>query len=165
MKIVDIANEIYEEAGNPTSTSIPAIAFWIRAKVGTINNLLFEDFAITDDTKEIIDPSGNEITPEAVAVIKQIYRIYDYQLQLQQNLNAISGGETLLQVVDNGSSITRLNRNELAKTLAAIRKTEMEALNTLVNAYRSRGSTPQGIIGDDTVPGHYPSSSATYRRD
>ena len=40
MKIVDIADEIYRELGEPTDNSIPPIAFWIRTNLGTLNNYL-----------------------------------------------------------------------------------------------------------------------------
>lgn len=164
MKIVDIANEIFEDAGSPTNTSIPAIAFWIRSKVGAINNLLFEDFSISADTFEILDPSGAEITPEAVAVIKQLYRIYDYEKQIRDMMNALAN-DTLLSVKEfDGSSFTRVNRNEVAKTLAAIRNTEIKSLSDLVTAYRGRTTAPQGIVGDDFVQGVYPSTAAYYRR-
>jgi len=34
MKIVDIADEIYRELAEPSTISIPSIAFWIRSNVG-----------------------------------------------------------------------------------------------------------------------------------
>lgn len=157
MKVVDIANEIFIEAGSPTDTSIPAIAFWIRGKVGAINNLLYESFVIDDTTLEIFKDDGSEISPEAVAIIKQMYRLYDYELQIRSNMNALST-DSILRVEDQGSSVTKVNRNEVSKTLAAIRKDEQAAFNILINAYRNRVSTPSQVAGDDTTPGFYPGS-------
>jgi hypothetical protein len=162
MKVVDIANEIYSEAGNPSTTSIPAIAFWIRAKVGAINNLLFESFTIDDTTFEIKNANG-EISPDAVAIIKQMYKLYDYEVQIRANMNALLT-DSILRVEDQGSSVTKINRNEVSKTLQAIRKDEITLLNQQVNAYRSGSSLPSQVAGDDTVQGSYPPFSVYYRR-
>ena len=48
MKIVDIADEIYRELGEPSTISIPAIAFWIRSNVGELNNRINTTFKIVD---------------------------------------------------------------------------------------------------------------------
>lgn len=163
MKVVDIAQEIYIDAGSPTTTSIPAIAFWIRGKIGTINNLLYESFTISSDTYEIFGDNGEEISPEAVAVIKQMYRVYDYELQIRSNLNALAT-DSILQVEDNGSSVTKVNRNSVSQTLASIRKNEIEQLDNLVTAYRSRSAEPSQVAGDDTVEGIFISSFDYVRR-
>lgn len=152
MKVVDIANEIYIDAGSPTNTSIPAIAYWIRGKIGTINNLLFEDFIINDGF-EIVDGGGDEIPIEAVAIIKQMYRLYDYEVQIRNNMNALAT-DSLLEVTDNfgGAGFRRINKNEVSKTLITIRKDEINAFNNLVTAYRMRGTSPVQVAGDDTQP-------------
>ena len=38
MKVVDIATEIFEELGQPDYLSIPAVSFWVRNKIGSLNN-------------------------------------------------------------------------------------------------------------------------------
>lgn len=151
MKVVDIANEIYIEASSPTSTSISAISFWIRGKVGAINSLLCEDFTIDDNTQEISNCSG-AISIDAVAIIKQMYRLYDLQLQVANNMNAIAN-DSLTSVQDNfgGAMFTRVNKNEVAKTLLSMRKDEMTMLNTLVGAYKINRGRPAQVAGDDTV--------------
>ncbi|MFY7816379.1 MAG: hypothetical protein ACOVRK_14450, partial [Chryseobacterium taeanense] len=60
MKVVDIAYELYMEIGEPDDTSIPAVAFWVRANIGALNNYLFSDFQINSNF-EVVDGSGNEI--------------------------------------------------------------------------------------------------------
>ena len=52
MKIVDIADEIYRELGEPSSLSIPAISFWIRSNVGELNNRLNTAFKIYDHDRK-----------------------------------------------------------------------------------------------------------------
>ena len=61
MKIVDIADEIYRELGEPSSISIPAISFWIRSNVGELNNRINTTFKIVDYGSEAYEFSGSFI--------------------------------------------------------------------------------------------------------
>lgn len=151
MKVVDIANEIYMDEGSPTSTSVPAIAFWIRGKVGEINNLLFENYVI-NASYEIVNESGAEITPEAVSIIKKLFKVYYYDVQIRGFMNAITT-DSVLEVTDNGSSVRKVNRNEVSKTLSVLKKDEVLQLQQLITAYRLKGSTPSQVTGDDTISG------------
>lgn len=153
MKIVDIANEIFIEVGSPTNTSIPAIAFWVRGKVGEINNLLFEDFAINGDY-EIVDGGGVEIPIEAVAIIKKIYKIYDYDIQVRTNMNALAL-DTILEVDDMGQRVKKVNRNEVSKTFVTLKGMEQNVLKDLITSYRLRKASPSQVTGDDIFPGIY----------
>lgn len=153
MKIVDIANEIFIENGSPTTTSIPAIAFWIRAKVGWLNTMLFETLSVNPNY-EISNDNG-EISLEIVSIIKQSYRVYDLEVQIRSMMNALAT-DSILSVKDNlgGTSFTRVNRNEIAKTLATIRKQESDFLQVMIDAYRSLMSAPSQVAGDDTLAGY-----------
>lgn len=155
MKVVDIANEIFIDSGEPSNTSIPAISFWIRGKVGWMNTLLFEDMYVTDSL-EIYDGGGSEISLEMVSVIKQSYRVYDLQLQINSSMTSLLS-DGILSVSDNlaGTSFTRVNRNEIVKTLIMLRKDEMKYLDTMVHAYRSLKSVPSQVAGDDTYSGAF----------
>ena len=64
MKIVDIADELYRELGEPSSISIPAISFWIRSNVGELNNRINTTFKIVDYGSEAYEFSGSFISPE-----------------------------------------------------------------------------------------------------
>ncbi len=156
MKVVDLANEIWIEMGEPSSTSVPAIAFWIRGQVGQINSLLFEDFEIQEgDEYNIVDGGGTEISINAASIIKKLYLIYDYDLQIRSQMNALAS-DTLLSFKEaDGSSFTRTNRNEISKTLASLKKDEMAALKALISAYRANKASALQVAGDDTVPGIY----------
>lgn len=154
MKIVDIANEIYLEAGSPTDTSIPAIAFWIRSKAGLINTMLYEEMSVSP-TLELVNSNGTEITPEIVTIVKQFYKIYDLEVQIRKMMNALAT-DSILSVKDElgGTSFTRVNRNEIAKTLILVRKDEITLLNQMIDSYRSLTSQPSQVAGDDTMAGY-----------
>ena len=64
MKIVDIADEIYRELGEPSTISIPAISFWIRSNVGELNNRINTTFKIVDYGTEAYEFSGSFISPQ-----------------------------------------------------------------------------------------------------
>ena len=59
MKIVDIADEIFRELGEPSTISIPAIAFWIRSNVGELNNRINTTFKIVDYGADAYEFSGS----------------------------------------------------------------------------------------------------------
>jgi hypothetical protein len=155
MKVVDLANAIYLEIGSPTDTSIPAIAFWLRGKIGWMNTTLYEDFFL-DSALEIHNASrnNNEMSIEAASVLLQYYKVYDIELQIRKMMNALAM-DGVLEVQDNlgGTSFKRVNRNEVAKTLVLIRKDEMQLLKDVINSYRSLTSQPSQVAGDDTMSG------------
>ena len=63
MKIVDIADEIFRELGEPSTISIPAIAFWIRSNVGELNNRINTTFKIVDYGPDAYEFSGSFVSP------------------------------------------------------------------------------------------------------
>jgi hypothetical protein len=63
MKIVDIADEIFRELGEPSTISIPAISFWIRSNVGELNNRINTTFKIVDYGSEAYEFSGSFVSP------------------------------------------------------------------------------------------------------
>jgi hypothetical protein len=167
MKVVDIANEIYIEQGSPTTTSIPAIAYWVRAKAGLLNTMLYEDFVVNDGL-EIINGDGSEIPTTVVSIVKQMYKVYDLEIQVRNLMNALAS-DGLIEVTDNlgGTSFKRVNRNEMAKTILQLRKDELKVLADLIDSYRSLTSQPSQVAGDDTTPGYhqlYPAYPLMVRR-
>ena len=153
MKIVDIANEIYRELGEPSTTSIPAIAFWVRSNIGALNNYLNESFTI-NDSYEIVDPNLAEINIQAVAVLKKMYSIHDYDLKIRANIYSITTSD-IISISDKGRSITKVNKNEVTKAVTSLKNEEEKNLQALVVAYKNRDSTPIQVVGDDTVVGSY----------
>jgi hypothetical protein len=152
MKVVDIADEVFRELGSPTDLAITAIAFWVRTNIGELNNLLYSNFALNSTTLEIKDECDEEVSPEAVAVLKKMYYIHNYDLEIKKNLISIST-DSIIEVSDQGSSVRKINRNEVSKTLSGLRKQEIDTLNRLVAAYRMRKSEPRQVAGDDTIAG------------
>jgi hypothetical protein len=164
MKIVDIANEIYIDNGSPTDTSIPAIAFWVRGRIGALNVMLFESFYIDPLTQEMVDPdTGAPVEYEVVGILKQMYRVYDLEVQIRKTMNALAN-DTVLKYEDQGTTVVRVNRNMMAQTLHQVRKDEIELLKDMVGRYvlGSKEHFPLQVAGDDTIGDYYGDNLSWY---
>lgn len=149
MKIVDISNQIHTELGSPSDLSIPAIAFWVRANVGTLNNLIHENFLVKVDSLEIvIGIEQHEIDAEAVSIIKKMYKVHHYDLRILANLTSITN-DSILELSDSGHTIRKINKNEVTKALAAIKAQESIELKNLIHSYISRCAKPAQVIGEN----------------
>jgi len=160
MKVVDIADEIYRELNSPTDLSISAIAFWVRTNIGELNNLLFSSYVLKSPSLELVDECDDAISIEAVAILKKMYSIHFYDLQIKKNIVSLST-DTILEVSDQGSSVKKVNKNEVSKTLTTLRKQEIETMRNLVTAYRLKGAEPRQVAGDDTIAGDYGKDDTT----
>ncbi len=157
MKVQDIAQEIYMELAEPSSLTIPAIAFWVRSNVGALNNYLDTNFKINDSTLEIeqYDTTSKttiQIGRQEKAVMKKMYMVHHYSLKLRETLGAASSDPTI-EVSSDGARVRKINRNELSKTYAQIKKEEYAELQDLINGYKSWIFNPVQVAGDDTVEG------------
>ncbi len=160
MTVATIADEIYKELNSPTDLSVSAISFWLRTNIGELNNLLFTSYSIDSSTSEIVDADDVQITMEPVSILKKMYSVHYYDLQIKKNIVSLST-DTILEVSDQGSSVKKVNKNEINKSLTTIRKQEIEGMKNLVTAYRLRNSEPRQVAGDDTVAGDYSAPDST----
>ena len=163
MTVAAIADEIFKELGSPTDYSTSAISFWVRTNIGELNNLIMANYSV-NSSQEIEDDcdTPNEITKEAVAILKKMYKIHYHDLEIKKNLISIST-DSIIEVRDQGSSVRKVNKNQVTLALANIRKQESNDLTDLVTAYRSRSSEPRQVAGDDTVEGEYHRNDTTTR--
>ena len=92
MKVVDIADEAYRELGSPTDLSIPAIAFWLRTNLGSLNNHINTSFAVNTTTYEVeqetTDTEGTsvtiEIAEEEKSILKKLYMLHYYDSKINR---------------------------------------------------------------------------------
>ena len=158
MKVQDIAQEIYRELDEPSDLTIPVIAFWIRSNVGELNNHLDTAFKINDTSLEIERFDTNTSTRilidrEAKAILKKMYMVHHYGLKLREILGA-AASDPLVEVTSDGARVRKINKNELGKTYAQVKKAEYEELLQLIAGYRKFSFTPIQVAGDDTVEGN-----------
>ena len=74
MKIVDIATEIFTDLDQPSTTSIPAIAGWLRNNIGKLNILIASTYAINTNTLEFDADLGET----EKAIYKKLYNIFAF---------------------------------------------------------------------------------------
>lgn len=152
MTITTLATELYLDIGSPTYTSIPAIAYFLRGKIGLLNVMLYEEFSVDESSLEVVNSDGSALSTNAAAVLKQMYRIYDLEVLTRSTLNA-AATDSIISVTDNlaGTSFQRHNKNEISKTYSSLRKDEIKALQDMVASYRILNAKPSQIAGDDTI--------------
>lgn len=158
MKVVDIADEIYSDLGSPSSLSIPPIAFWIRTHIGELNNHIHTAYVINATTLEIEqakpDSTMESIGLDETSVLKKMYTVYYYDTKIRYNIGAAEQ-DTVIEVSDGGSSVKKINKNEVVKSLTSLKRQEYIELQKLINGFKISRSEPRQVAGDDTVAGEY----------
>ena len=71
--------------------------------------------------------------------------------------------DSVIQISDLGTSIRKVNKNEIGKTYNQVKKQEQEELNRMIAAYKISASAPRQIAGDDTADGYYGDSQGSKR--
>jgi hypothetical protein len=150
MKIVDMAQELYFELGQPTDLSVPAISYWLRNNIGILNNRLNKDIIVDDNTLELYPNLGEA----EKSIYKKIYECYFYDLKIKQTLNSINN-DSLLEVTDGGGTVRRINRNETSKVYLEAKKQSFSELDMMIHDYNINDVGPLQVAGDDTVVGSF----------
>lgn len=77
MKVVDIADQIYQALAEPSDISLVSVVYWLRSNIGALNNYINQDFYVDDSTLEInrVDDSDAsliiEMAPIEAAILKR----------------------------------------------------------------------------------------------
>jgi len=154
-KIVDLATELYDELGEPVDVSIPSIAYWLRSNIGDLNIMINKKFYIDDATLEVASEDTDLFGNVEKSIFKMIYSIHYYERLFRNALYAATQ-DSVISISDEGSSVTKINKNEMAKTYAMLRKQINDELTVLTKNYNLNEAKPLQVAGDDTVPGLYP---------
>lgn len=163
MKIVDLAQEMMSELGDPDSVSIPSISYWFRSNIGLLDTKINKKYTLVDNTYEITPDLGET----EKTIYKALYNIHYIDRQLKATLGAAST-DAVLEVSDGVGLVRKINKNELSKTWLQAKKDALEDLDKLIKAYKSNAAVPLQVAGDDTYQGYYPnerySDVRTYNR-
>ena len=153
IKIVDVADELYREMGEPSDWTIASISWWLRANLGDLNISINKRFYIDETTLEILSAaeSGDVFTSVEKSIFKMLFAVHFYERLLRNALGAAST-DSVIEINQNGFSARKINKNELAKTYAQFRKQINDELQTLIKGYNLNEARPLQVAGDDTVP-------------
>lgn len=143
--ILQIADEIYFELGNPDDTSIAAVSYWLRSNIGGLNSKLSTGYEIQTTSPFNVTP---EIGENEKIIFKKLYMIYYYTKFINANLGA-SAFSVVLEYQSDGDSIKRINRNEVAKTYLQLRKQLVDELKVDLKDYKIDSYTPLQVAGND----------------
>jgi len=158
MKVVDIADELINELGNPTTISLQSVSFWLRSNIGALSNYVNEDFTLNSTSLDIEKTVSGEkvsIDEDEKDILKKMYHIHYYDVLLRSTLGA-AGTDSVVEIQTDDTRVRKINKNELSKTYISLKKLEQEELTNLINGYKQKKSSPVQIAGDDTVKGRYP---------
>lgn len=153
-KIVDVADEVYRELGEPADISIASVAYWLRSNIGKLNVLLNKPYLISETTLEIYssDEKKDPFGINEKAIFKKIYTVYYYERLFRNALGAAST-DSVIDISQNGFSARKINKNELAKTYSELKKQADIELKMLLDKYEINEVAPLQVAGDDTVEG------------
>ena len=189
-KIVDIADEIYRELGEPTDVSIPSIAFWLRTNLGKLNILINKRYTINTLDLEVDAISPETFTIIEKSIFKKMYNIHYYDRQIisligkSRNINLVNTDTSTsgvnnadnIQISENGftyqksSSTKTANETIKANTqfirqlglnFVELKKQETTELKMLTETYNLNEVNPLQIAGDDV----YQETSRPYTYD
>jgi hypothetical protein len=166
-KIVDISDEIYRELGEPSDLSLASVAFWLRTNIGDLNILINKKFYIIDSTLEVGIPtdSGDDFGDIEKSIFKMLYVMHYYERLFRNALGAASTDSTL-EINQNGFMARKINKNELAKTYAQLRKQIADELQVLTKNYNLNEARPMQVAGDDIYEeGNRPYNYNSYIRN
>jgi hypothetical protein len=149
--VTSIAQEIYEEMGEPDDFSIAAIAAWVRRNIGGLGNMLNNSYEINSSTLEI-SPNLSDIEKY---IFKKMYSIYFFDIKIKSAGSLALSDYTSIK--DDFGSVQKLNTNEILKGFYQIRQQEYKELKDLSTKYVLNASSPVQVAGDDTIPGSYDS--------
>jgi hypothetical protein len=156
----DIANELYSELNRPEDTSVPVISYWLKSNIGDLNILINKNYIVNQITLAITSSDENEAFGfREKSIFKMIYMIHFYERLFRNSLGAASV-DSVVSVTDDGSTVVKINKNEIAKNYSQLRKQINEELMVLTKNYNLNESKPMQVAGDDTIPG--PTSAVTY---
>ncbi len=103
--VASIAQEIYEEMGEPDDFSIAAIAAWVRRNIGGLGNLLNNSYNINSSTLEIT-PNLGDIEKY---IFKKMYSIYFFDIKIKSGASLEIVDFTSIK--DDFCSVQKLNTN------------------------------------------------------
>lgn len=150
--ITDLGNEIFFELGSPTDISIASIAFWLRSNIGHLNSTISTSYEINSSTPFECNPTIGE---NEKIIFKKLYLIYYYNKFVITNLGA-SSFDAIIEYTSDGSTIRKVNRNEVSKVYLQLRNQHQLELEKMISMYKMDKFSPLQVAGDDNFSTDYP---------
>lgn len=156
--ISSLANEIFANEFEFDSgyAQFYYLSGWLGNNIGLLNTKIFTDFRVEGQN---FVPTGSFCEEEA-AIYKQMYMHEFYTKKTRQVLRGIDSAVDFITLREGDTSITRTNKNELAKTYRGLANDAKAEVEKLVSAYNIYKAAPLQVAGEDGSP-YYTGSGYT----
>lgn len=137
------ASGTFESLGSPSGLGFSAlwISGWLSNNIGRLNVLIETKYQSISGF--IVPPLGNT----EMAIYDEMFE-HNYYTRLASN-NLGASAYDWSEVSEEGSTVRRVSRNEVAKTYMQLAKNSDENLAELVGHYRLNKAKPLSVTGDD----------------
>lgn len=181
MTTADLANEIYIELGQPSGLfDTGYVNFWLISNIGNLNLLTQNCFVYdsgntgvpvyTGVSGELVTGAGYsgesgisgytfqevgflpDLTGLEKGIYKEMFDLQFYNRGVTSNLGA-AAYSPILELKEADTSVRLVNKNEVAKTYAALANQAKDNLKELLNKYNQLRMLPGQIAGDDAAGG------------
>ena len=148
--VYDLANEIFGNEFEYDSgyAQFYYISGWLANNVGLLNTKIYSQFNVEDGN---FTPTGS-FQLEERAIYKQMYLYEFYTKKTRQVLRGVDSSVDFVTLREGDTSITRTNKNELAKTYRSLAGDAREEMEKLVVSYNLYKSSPVQVAGEDGSP-------------
>ena len=150
----DFVGSVYEQIGQPTAYPLPRVSGWLldNSNLGKLNNLIGTNYV----SEYVSGITGYSITPQPGNNELAIYSLlfeYNYYSQLARDtaISASTAAGDWTSLAEGDSRISRVNKNEVSKTLRGLASDIKQNLDKSVKMYLKYEATPSQVVGDDTV--------------
>jgi hypothetical protein len=130
---------------------ISYVSGWLETNLGELSSITHEDFSI-GETGNIL-PSGLSQAEESI--FSKLYTIHYYKKAAREVLrgvvwsNSDSVANDWTSIKEGDSSVQRVSKNSISKSLNDLALAEKEELDKLLYQYNMHKSSPLQVAGDD----------------
>ncbi len=129
----EIVNDEFDYlTGSDMSGQIVSASGWLSGNVGILNTLLHQSFS----------GENPEIDEEAQAIFKLSYLSSYYRRKMQATLRGIDSSVDWITIREGDSSMTKTNKNEVAKSWRGMANDASAELQKLVDSYKIYDAAP-----------------------
>lgn len=139
------ASGTFEGLGSPSGLGISVswISGWFAGNVGRLNVLIETNYQTVSG---FIIPALSNVE---VAIFDEMFANNYYTRLMSNNLGASAYDWS--EVSEEGSTVRRVSKNEIAKTYMQLVKNTDENIKDLVGHYRRNKAKPLSVTGDDDI--------------
>lgn len=147
----ELAQEVYEELGEPTDISEAYLVDWFRSNIGLLNTLLDLCYEIDVGTQQV-SPLFYE---DDSAIYAQVYYVKYFNKKFLSSSQA-AAQDSWVEISSADRKIRRFSKNDISKGFLEAKRMANDELNNLVSLYKINRARPRQVIGEAGVNCDWP---------